>query len=161
MKRHEFRVISASQMLTAEYSPRKWYYEKILKLPVHRGRHFGFGTTLAECLERYLLADHTAGIEVCFPESYQPMAFGRPERDTGPQHWSWRLEDPINEAPLIQELVKEAVEKGFLRRSADAWVEWELPRVKFGGDAELMGFGDLAYPSDNLILDHKSTKNAR
>jgi hypothetical protein len=153
-----YNTISASQMKTAEWSPRRWWFEKRRALPYRRKSYFGFGTTLSECLERYLLAEQNEGLDVAFPDSYQPMAFGRPERGVGPQRWDWRLERPETEGPLIRQLVAEAVEKGFLRRSADAWVEWELPRIKFGGEARLMGFGDLAYPDEDTILDHKSTK---
>jgi hypothetical protein len=161
MRKHKWRAISASQMKTAEYSPRKWFFEKLLKLPYRRKGHFGFGTTLSECLERYLLADHNAPLDVAFPDAYQPMSFGRPEKGVGLMRWDWRLEKPKTEGPLIRQLVAEAVEKGFVRRTADAWVEFELPHVPFGGFAELWGYGDLAYPDDNTILDHKSTKSRK
>jgi len=164
INRKPFRVISASQMLTAELSFRKWFFEKILRLPYRRKGHFGFGSVLASCLERYLnagpddrLPDGT--VVDLYPESYEVHEFGRP---TGKyERWDAQLEKPQTEGPLIKELVAEAIEKSFLLRTGDRWVEWEIPQVTFVEDVRIMGFGDLAYPADAAIWDHKSTKNFR
>jgi hypothetical protein len=163
-KARAWKVISASQMKEAELSFRKWYFNKILRLPYKRKGHFGFGSVLAARLERHLLAgpddrlpDGT--VVDLYPESYEIHSFGKP---TGKyERWDAQLEKPRTEGPLIKELVAEAIEKGYLRRSEDRWVEWELPDVLFVEDVRLMGFGDLAYPADATILDHKSTKNMR
>ena len=171
--RNYWNIISASQIVDYDRSPRYWYYKSILKLPMVRKGHFGFGTTLAEVLERYLKAtpqgeDPDTGEAVdLYPSIYTPTSFGKPQldREGNPlqMRWDWQLQADSrkDDGDWIKELVREAVEHSFLRRELERWVEKGVPPVMLLEDVRLTGDIDLAYPEELLILDHKSTKNRK
>lgn len=146
---------SASQFDTFLTCPRKWWFQKVARLPELEGqRQFEFGDRLHEACERWLLADDQ----------------GR-DRETGepielwPEGWDEGLSE--FDASLVKRLVEKGIEEGVLRRTPDREVEAPVgvyngrnytPRQIVPG-VGVCGYRDVRAPG--LVEDHKSIKNRR
>jgi len=89
---------SASTVKTATSCTRKWWAERVLKIPVARAQALGFGTVTHACCERVLLG------EPPFPPGWTTVKDERGQ-SSSVDHF---------EAQMIQELVKAAVDEGVM-----------------------------------------------
>lgn len=151
-------ILSPSQMKTFALCERMWAFEKIWRMP-HGTASYGmtYGNVLHAVIERYLGAD----------------ASGRgPDGelvDLYPTGWQWdeslnRIEE-TDEAPL-QQMVEEAISKGYLVRRPDARVEepFLLPLIfdpanPLAPSAWITGRVDLEAPGE--VQDHKGSNGWR
>ncbi len=159
--------VSPTILETADLCNRKYYFERVKKLPIYRSQdYFTFGTILHEVVERFLRATFTG--EVPLPlvsESVQDLIYqdgifkgqklGDPV-NLYPQGWDDRIS--INEAVLIRKLVDKAIEEGILLRLPDAKVEREFAIPILDG-LEMVGKIDYSMPWE--VHDHKTSKSTR
>lgn len=134
-------ILSASQLKTAETCLRKWWYERVAKLPQIRGDQFGFGTVLHAVIEKYLLGKP----EEMFAEGWDI------DPDTGKR---------INpaDAQLISVLVEKGIDEGVIERRPGSVVEQEF-RLEVDPETEIMGYID--HEDFDLVEDHKTSKSRR
>ena len=120
--------ISASQLKTYKLCPKKWYFEKVEKLPRGEASYGAiFGTVLHTCLER-------------IHHGLEPY----------PDDWTSPLKD--GDADVIRALVGlyspvEGIEKENIERRIT------MPVID---DIKLLGYIDLY--KEGVVIDHKSTK---
>ena len=156
-KDFDYRVFghtaSASQFDSFLSCPRKWWFQKVIRLPdLANQLKFEFGDVLHEACERFLDADDQ----------------GR-DRDTGealdlwPEGWNKGLGD--FDASLVKRLVEKGIEEGVLRRMPDREIEapigvWNgrnfTPRQMVPG-VGVCGYRDVKSPG--VVEDHKSVKS--
>ena len=169
-------TVSSSQLDTFHDCRRKWWLEKVARLPrVPRG-YLTFGAVLHECLQRWASADAHGRVppvgesracrlvdrlEVHGDES--PLLLQRPgdPADVYPSGWETVEEKgrretvTPNEAALIRRLVEQAVERGIVQRGDGRMLEREV-RLPVIEGVELVGFIDVFVPgSPPAIHDHK------
>lgn len=160
-------VVSPSQLDTAESCLRKWWFERIIKLPTIQKDYLTFGTLFHSVVERWLAADRVGRVPSPFngrPDCVwqdgplKGQKLGDPV-DLFPEGWT-ELEErgrtyKINsqEAALIKRLVTESIEDGVIQRYEGREMERavQLPVIE---GAELWGFIDVEVPEG--IHDHKT-----
>lgn len=155
--------LSATQIETANICQRKWYLERVAKLPVERNtKSTVFGTVLHAVIERYLKADdlgrdENGNVVDLYPENWH-IAYNRfdPETIDG--------EIDLNEQNTVKALIERAIKEGIISRQHNRQVEREFS-LDFDLDDEgkefvrVNGFMDLCYPT--RVEDHKTTKSRR
>ena len=135
-------TISASQLATAWDCERKWWLERVAKLPDVPKGYLTFGTVLHACLERWASADETGRgkdgrpVEV-FPEGWEEV-----------EEKGVRARVTPNEAALIRRLVEQAVERGLVQRGDGRVLEREL-RLPVIAGVDLVGFVDVFVPGSS------------
>lgn len=136
--------------------PRKWWFEKIARLPRPGGVSYGivFGNVLHPCLERWLEADATGR-----DKNGDPV-------DLYPEGWDtdWENGMTITEADreLIPRLVQEAIERGILQRIPGQKVEDSFVRPLIPEkEVYVTGRIDLVRECPPTIQDHKGTVSMR
>ena len=138
--------ISASQLGTFKLCPRKWWFEKVAKLPRQPKPQFDYGTTLHECCERVVLGE-------------DPFSAG----------WDSKLwgndPPPEEQARQIRHFVEEAVKDGVIFEGQGT-VEGKIrvpvldrDETPNGQRVDLIGYVDLRLP--NGVRDYKTTKSSR
>lgn len=140
--------ISASQLSTYRLCPRKWWLEKVARLPRKKKPHFEYGTTLHECFERVVLGEET------FPEGWDAKL------------WEDEDSDSVEEqARQIRAFVEEAIRDGVVSEGQGV-VEGEIrvpvlsrDETPEGQRVDLVGYVDLELP--NGIRDYKTAKTTR
>lgn len=150
-------VLSPSGYETAELCIRKWWLEKVRRLPSMSSLQGKvFGTVLHSVIDRFLSADElgrTNGQQTdLFPEGWtKARDRWKPSQIDG--------EVTPGEADTIKRLVTAAIDQGVLERLPDRVIETgfdkELMQI---GDTKvrIKGFIDMAEPGG--IQDHKSVK---
>jgi hypothetical protein len=138
-------IISATQLQTFELCPRKWWFDKVLRLPRLERKQFDFGTVLHSVCERFLLADEL-GID---PITNEPV-------DLYPEDWHNNL--PPADQDLIKRLISAAITEGVLERKPNRLIEHEF-RLPVIPGVQIMGFVDVLYPDS--VEDHKTSKATR
>jgi hypothetical protein len=146
--------ISASQLRTHLSCKRKWYHEKVMKLPVRKSGAQTFGTVLHAVCERYLLADDRG-----YDENGEPV-------DLYPPGWEYSLDwngepDGVltpEEQATVRTLVAKGIEEGVLERQKGRSIEHRFEIEVIPG-VTLLGFIDVLNP--HRIEDHKTTSNMR
>lgn len=140
--------ISASQISTFKLCPRKWWFEKVAKLPRERKPHFEYGTTLHECLERVVLGGEP------FPEGWDSKLWEDEDSDS-----------VTTQAEQIRLFVEGAIRDGVVFEGQGV-VEGQIRVPVLGRDetpngerVDLIGYVDLELP--NGIRDYKTTKSKR
>lgn len=151
-------MVSASQIETFQLCKRKWWLERVRRLPTGtQAGHFVFGTILHAVCERYLRAD----------DQGRDRTTGRAV-DLYPEGWHTHTEDGVThtinaeEQRIIRALIEKAIEEGVLVRAPGRAVERKFRRSLIKTDhahVEIMGFVDLSYPGG--VEDHKTTKSLR
>lgn len=143
-------VISASQNSSFEDCNRKWWFEKVLRLPQVPKGYFIFGTVLHACLERWCSADEQGRVPSPVPAPLAGQAAGSPVEvfppgwETVEERGSAQTVTP-NEAALIRRLVEQAVERGLVARGDGRLLEHEF-RLPVIEGVELVGFIDVTLP---------------
>lgn len=139
-------VASPSQFETASDCLRKWWFQKVLRLPTPIRGALELGDVFHECCERWLLADDTGR-----------DAQGNPV-EVFPEGWDTRIS--FGEAALVKKLISKMIEGGVLRRVPGRKVElgFQVP-VLDNKRASMVGFVDLLTPFG--IEDHKTSKSPR
>ncbi len=141
MQTHPWRGSSISQIQTYEDSPRKWYFQKILKLPQETKDAFTYGNALHGAIERYL-----GGKELgeCFPAG-----------------WDSGLD--FQQSISIQAMVRQAVEQGIIARLPNAFPpELSFKLALHPSKSLPLVFGKIDYAtSDGQIFDHKSVSSRK
>jgi hypothetical protein len=138
-------IISATQLQTFELCPRKWWFDKVLRLPRLERKQFDFGTVLHSVCERFLLADEL-GID---QSTNEPV-------DLYPEDWHNDL--PPADQDLIKRLISAAITEGVLERKPNRLIEHEF-RLPVIPGVQIMGFVDVLYPDS--VEDHKTSKATR
>lgn len=174
--------ISASQIESFELCNRKWWFEKVQKLPKVQKPYFAFGTCLHGCLERWILSTPNGRV----PESKKWDAVIEDDFVNGIPCKRWSngpFKDQIvgskteifpegfekvtekngssmtltpNEARQVKKLVAQAIERGIVTKGDDVFVEhgFKLDLIK---GVKIVGFLDLLRKSElPEIHDHKS-----
>lgn len=133
-------ITSASQLKTLQLCLRKWWFEKIAKLPTPRPRNLAFGTLLHSCIERFLLG----------------------EKDLFPPGWDKDEESGETltpaEAQLIQVLVRKGIDNGIIERRPGSQVEQKFEFEVIPG---VTAIGYIDHEDETLVEDHKSSKSTR
>lgn len=148
-------ILSASQLKTYKLCPRKWWFEKVEKLPRPTKAQYGtvFGKVLHNVLERWLEGDPSGRM----PGTGEPI-------DLFPEGWEvdWETgeEVPPEDQALIKAHVELAIETGMLRRTADQKIEASFT-VPLLDDVMFTGRIDLLRKHPPTIEDHKGTKSMR
>lgn len=132
--------ISASQLSTAQLCIRKWWFERIAKMPSLKGGYLAFGTCLHAVAERYL-----AGESELFPEGWD---FDEESQQTLTP----------DEAQLIFALVEKGIDEGILERRPGGRIE-EKFEFDVVDSVRITGFID--YQTKDHVEDHKTSKNRR
>lgn len=144
---------SASQFDTFLTCPRKWWFQKVARMPEKQQQaKFEFGDRLHEACERWLLGDNTGR-----GEDGQPI-------ELWPDGWDEGLEPA--EAAILRQIVEKGIEQGVLRRTPGREIEkpigqkkpnsrQHLPRQVVPG-VGVCGYRDVSAPG--LVEDHKSVK---
>lgn len=182
-KRPGVLYISASQISTFdEQCNRKWWFEKIAKLPTVQKAHFAFGTCLHGCLERWILSTPNGRVPGSdkWASQYEP-ALDSDIYTEGPFNGQGMHEvtelfpegfETVtevkdgeikssftltpNEARQIKKLVAQAIERGIVTKGDDVFVEhgFELDLIE---GVVIVGFLDLLRKTElPEIHDHKS-----
>lgn len=165
--------ISASQIESFELCNRKWWFEKVQKLPKVQKPYFAFGTCLHGCLERWILSTANGrvptinGVE---KESFLPHISGPFQG----QHAGARVElfpagfETVtekdgssltltpNEVRQVKKLVAQAIERGIVTKGDEVFVEhgFTLDLIK---GVKITGYLDLLRKLElPEIHDHKS-----
>lgn len=160
-------IFSASQFKTADLCARKWYGEKVLKLPRAQKDYFTFGTILHEVAERWLRATVKGEVPLPGPEEamngstyssgiYKGQTVGNAVLIHPP---GWDKLISVRESSLIVALVDKAIEEGVLRREPGGVVEKEFWREFSDTNMWVVGYIDYSFPWE--IHDHKTTSNFR
>jgi PD-(D/E)XK nuclease superfamily protein len=174
-------TISASQLGTWDDCHRKWWLQRVARLPeVPRG-YLIFGTVLHACLERWCSGDANGRVPLgpCRPKDEENrwlVRDGGPLDGQGvgepvqvfPAGWETVEEKgqkqtvTPNEAALIRKLVEQAVERGIVQRGDGRVLEREI-RLPVIDGVELVGFLDVFKPAEAeqnhaipQIHDHKT-----
>lgn len=144
--RHKL-VISPSQVVDYRDCPRKWWFDKIHKVPDIRPKksQFTYGNVVHNIAERYLLADDQGR-----DESGQPV-------DLYPEGWHTDPDGSVSlaEQAHIRKLIQKAIDSGVLRRLPNRRVEWAIDRTLVPGEVATIGVIDQYAPG--IIEDHKTT----
>ena len=154
--------ISASQLDTFASCPRKWWFQKVLKLPETPKGYFTFGTILHECLERYELSTEQGRVPENPRECFRGQKPGA-VADLFPEGWEEieergrKVRVTPNEAQLIKKLVTEAIEKGVVTRDPKDEIEREILEDVIPG-VKIIGYIDRYRPGLNPpeVHDHKT-----
>jgi hypothetical protein len=147
---------SVSQAKTYEMCNRKWFLEKVDKLPIKMADSTTRGSILHEVLERWLLAN-----EQGLDEKGNPV-------NLYPENWYIKEEKgqtkeiTFAEQAWIRRIIPDAIANGVLWRPPNRRVEFKfeeelLPSENGLPAVQITGLIDLAY--DWTIGDHKSCKN--
>lgn len=132
---------SASQMSTYLSCPRKWWFQKALRMPeVQAQQKFIFGDRLHEACERYLLSDET-GRDI---ESGEPY-------ELWPDGWDKGLGS--YDAGIMRQIVEMGIAEGILRRTPLRRIEAPFFHT-ISPNVGICGYRDVAAPG--LVEDHKS-----
>jgi len=180
--------ISASQLGTFWQCPRKWYFERKLRLQQPKKSYFCFGTVLHSVAERWGAADDQGRVPYdtdfdkvtpwLFNSITQSWADGPLEGqkfgdkvDIYPEDWRWSRDWDGNkeqevddqEAEWIQELINEAINKGIMIRWNGRTLERAIKADVIPG-VKLIGFidVDIVDPETNVlrIKDYKTFSNS-
>jgi 3D (Asp-Asp-Asp) domain-containing protein len=157
-------LVSASQITTKRLCNRKWWFEKVRKIPVISSDANVFGTVLHAVAERYNRADDLGRDEKgnpvdLYPEGWE-IAY---DKYTGKEEG--RL-TPV-EQDTVKRLIDKALEEGILERLPGRSVEepfnfqvGKLP-IPSGGNCtvSMVGFVDLLFPKE--VQDHKTSKDKK
>lgn len=138
--------ISASQLGTFHDCKRKWWLEKVARMPSVPKGYLIFGTVLHACLERWASADALGRgpdgqVVTAFPPGWETVEEG-----------GQRLTITPNEAALIRRLVDQAIERGIVQRGDGRVLEREI-RLPVIEGVDLVGFIDVFVP---LIVDDEA-----
>ena len=171
-------TISASQLATAWDCERKWWLERVARLPDVPKGYLVFGTVLHACLERWCSADEQGRVpsgdgtvldlnQNVYVSGNPPLVgqfVGHPV-EVFPPGWEEIEEKGVkarvtpNEAALIRRLVEQAVERGLVQRGDGRVLEREL-RLPVIEGVNLVGFVDVFVPRCSpmppQIDDHKT-----
>lgn len=155
-KRKSWNQTSASQLKTFKQCPKKWWLEKIERVPKQQKDYFYYGTALHSAAERYLKADASGrdkdgNVVELFPEGWDQV---------------WENEELVykytpEESQRVQKQVEQAIANGVLSRSSDTKVEHRFEKVVGHTGVKCIGYIDVMKPYENTIEDHKTAKNAR
>lgn len=154
LRKRDSIIVSASQFETANLCLRKWWLEKVRKLPVPSSTAQIFGDCLHGVVERYLQAPpNEQGMELYPPGWHitKNRFTGEPSGETSP-----------DEQALIKKLVRKAIDEGIIHREPDGMVERAFRRRMTdhkGVMVSVQGFVDYDIPGE--IQDHKTSKNTR
>lgn len=143
--------LSASQFKTFELCPRKWWFEKVRRLPGSSSSYgHTFGLVLHALIERWLGAD-ASGRD---PETGEPVDFYPEGWQTTEDGETLRPEDEVK----IKDLLSKAIVEGVLVRRPGAVIEksFTVPMIE---GVMVTGRIDLSLPGE--IQDHKSVKAMR
>lgn len=177
--------ISPSQINTFQDCPRKWWLERVARLPTEPGvDHFTFGTILHGCLERWMSGTEQGRVPSAFeasdrtgkcPWGFDPVGkrwttgplvgqkFGAPV-EVYPEGWQTHVEKGNSktisdeEAKHIRHLVEQAIERGVVVRDPEQSYERSIEVAVIPG-VKLVGKVDLSKWHE--IHDHKSFGNDR
>jgi len=173
-------VTSASQDATFTDCNRKWWLEKVARMPSVPKGYLIFGTVLHACLERWASADSGGRVPTTKFVDVDPEGFTVPDgplkgqrpgapAEVFPPGWETVEERGAkasvtpNEAALIRRLVEQAVERGIVQRGDGRVLEREI-RLPVIEGVELLGFIDVFLPGQPgldygfapQIHDHKT-----
>ncbi len=141
-------VASPSQFVDYLDCPRKWWFGRVIRLPVvKRQDKFTFGNILHGVLQRWLQADDTGR----GPDG-QPV-------NLYPEGWTKDDDGGVvnkRDAQLIQMLVKAAIDGGLLRRTPGRVIEREFEFAIIPGVGCI---GAMDIEDSEGIEDHKSSKS--
>lgn len=166
-------ILSASQLETAEDCLRKWWLQRVAKLPERPKGHpyllaRTLGDVLHEVMDRYLSADHLGrgpnGKPVnLYPDKRKTTAGWLPWTSVvskfGADKGEVRSVTP-KEAELIQKLVRAAIDQGVIIRAPDGKVESRFDYKLFETEdfhVWITGYRDYI-PSRDVVEDHKTCK---
>lgn len=160
-------VVSPTQYETADLCNRKWWFLKVLKLPVVQKDFFTFGNVLHRSAELYLRATLQGAVPLPSPGwttdgqgRYQAGPFeGQRVGDPVDLHpRGWDAEISSGEASLIKRLIQTGIDEGILCRQPLGLVEqqWWFPVLD---EVWITGIIDFAYKWQ--VEDHKTTKAFR
>lgn len=162
-------VISASQIDNFLDCPRKWWFQRVLKLKEVQKGYFTFGTVLHGCIERWMAADKQGRVPYdilnpsIVPEPLKGQIAGTPV-DVFPPGWETieergaKVSVTPNEARLIRRLFTEAVERGIITRDEGVTVEREIHLPVLEG-VELTGYIDLHKAKTDIGKCHNHDKD--
>lgn len=159
-ERKEIRA-SASQIETFKLCKRKWWYDKVRRVPRGGPTHAqAFGTVLHAVCERYLEADDLGRDPVTGePVDLFPPGWHRADNRYG----GCDGELSIGEQDLVKALIAMAIEEGVLERRPGREVEkyfrQSVLKMEDGTNIQIEGYIDVAYP--DTIEDHKTSKSTR
>lgn len=154
---------SVSAITDADDCLRRWWLNKVVKLPQDQRKATIFGDVTHAVAERYFLADDrglTNGKPTdLFPDNEQNVWYAMKDR--------WSKEDTVykvspTEQALIRVLIDKAITEGVFVREPGRIVEKEINTAIYSkgfAKAILRGFIDLENP--NEITDHKTAKNTK
>ena len=136
----------ASQMSTYLTCPRKWWFQKSLRMPeIQAQQKFIFGDRLHEACERYLLSDET-GRDI---ETGEPYVLW-------PENWDEGLN--AYDGGILRQIVEMGIAEGILRRTPFRKIEAPL-FYTVAPDVGICGYRDVSAPG--LVEDHKSISHRR
>lgn len=141
-------VASPSQFVDYLDCPRKWWFTRVIRLPVvKRQDKFTFGNILHGVLQRWLDADDTGRGKDGQPVNLYPEGWTKDD-DGGVVN--------KRDAQLIQMLVKAAIDGGLLRRTPGRVIEREFEFAIVPGVGCI---GAMDIEDSEGIEDHKSSKS--
>lgn len=149
---------SASAITDADDCMRRWWFNKVIKLPQEQRKATIFGDVFHAVLERYFKAndrgiDNKGHIIELYPEGWATMKSRWDKTNT-----AYTIE-PTEEA-IIKKLVQEAINDGILVREPGRIIEKSIStHIDTIDETKIIikGFIDLETPSS--IIDHKTAKS--
>lgn len=162
--------ISASQIELFELCQRKWWFERVLRLPSPSTSDQTFGTVLHAVAERYLSADEQGRVPYLphWPDDH-PLKGQSPGEPVNLYPEGWHIardrftaaESSIDlrEAQLIKSLIAEAIESGALARATGGLVEHHFEFEIVEG-VQMQGYIDYLVPFYE-VQDHKTSGSRR
>jgi len=148
-------IVSASQIKTWKQCHRKWFFEKIKKLPRPGNKVQEFGTVFHSVTERYRKATDTGRDR----ETKKPV-------ELYPEKWAGSLS--LFDQGIIKTLIEEGQENGTLRRlPGRRLVEEGFFRSLVTTEARdrviiaVVGYIDCLYPEKLIVEDDKTTSSMR
>lgn len=156
-------VLSPTQLETTALCVRKWWLEKVRRLPVPGIKAQVFGTVLHGVVERFLAADDLGRDR----QTHKPVELYPKDWHIARNRFTGEPEGSVNpdEQDRIMRMFNVAVETGVIARRPGREIEREIHKTIIepvqettGTHIKITGFIDMCIPQDLEIQDHKTSK---
>lgn len=152
MGRRKKLIVSASQLKTWNSCIRKWWFERVKKLPTVPGHALCFGTVFDNVANRWLNADGAGRDEEGNPVELYPPGWYIDEQNMD------FIDD--SEQGRIKLLIERGIEEGILSRTHGRKIQEKFFRQIVPG-VSIVGYIDILLEDLYTIEDNKTTKSKR